>query len=629
MDANRFSQISLLILLIIGLISCQKEEDPISSEKNTFIKKGNLLINDNPLEATSTRIILKDELVPIIRETFPSIKSTNEDITADPSKNYTFKLQAEVSSPVYNGSVLQATHVIIKDNWTFITYNTQGPDWLGGLEIFDVSDIRNPSIVESAIMPVGDVSAIDYYDGKLYFVGATGDFEEREFNSTAFLEVVTLNKNMSIQSIDTMIDIPSYAATDIKVTDKHILVSSGSDGGITVFDKETFELVFTDDYFDARALDINSNNIFLLQGQEGRINKLDPFSFENLATYHVGYANIPESKSEIAVNDNYVLAALNEGGLKVITTDGVLKQHIPKPPTPIGGLDANNVTNSVTLSKDLVLIGNGESGVHIGGMIPELNDSIWMMGSMQFNDGASTNFVESSDSVVFIATGLEGLKIISISVDEGVPGGVKPTKPCETLMKNISSCLPERVNQMALHPELFSDTAILSVYIEEETDLYLTFLDEGAGWKNTLGYYVDNPLVSIDDIEKHVIFPNSSKINSGGGLQYGDQVKIGDKKFQAGMVVEFYFVAQGWQNGLLVDGLYTHYTNKEFNIRQQQQSILFISEGCNELILAFEDIKLDDVKCDKDFNDVLFMIKDNPDPDVPNTRLKIKGIPVK
>ena len=38
-----------------------------------------------------------------------------------------------------------------------------------------------------------DVSAVDYADGKIYVVGATGDFEEKGFVSPAFMEVISLD----------------------------------------------------------------------------------------------------------------------------------------------------------------------------------------------------------------------------------------------------------------------------------------------------------------------------------------------------------------------------------------------------------------------------------------------------
>jgi hypothetical protein len=370
----------------------------------------------------------------------------------------------------------------------------------------------------------------------------------------------------------------------------------------------------------------------VLQGQDGRVNVFDLSDATYIETYHVGGATIPESKSEIAVSDEYIFAALNDGGLSILNLDGSIKQRLPKPETPAGALDENHVTNSVSLNGDLVLIGNGESGIYVGGLITEKNDSLWMLGAMEFGESRSANFVESKDSLIFVATGLGGLKILAISIDEGVPDDVEPTDPCESLMANISEMFPEMLDVRNVHGDLFSDTASLNIHVTEETPVYVSFIDEGAGWRNTFGYYTypeDNPPQSIEDLEMQIVFPNVSKVGEGGGLDFGDRVQLGDGSFPAGTVIGFYIVAQGWKNGLTVDGLYTHYTDRQFNIDQAQQSTLFVSSDCDDIVLTFEDIKVNNSSCDHDFNDIILTIKDSKDMGMPNTKLDVSLLPRK
>lgn len=632
MKLFKITFLSILVFTLLLLTRCQKEDTINTIWQEDYIQKGNLLVSKNPYELSSKRMVLKNEIVPIIKDKVKlSLKSTEDFPDIDPTKNYAFKLMAEVASPVYEGKTLQATHVTIKDNFAFVTYNTRGAAWQGAVEIFDVSDLSTPSLVSSAILPNADVSSIDYFDGAIYIVGATGDYESLEYNSPAFLEVINLDENMNISSVDTMLDISSYVGTDVKVVDGKIMCTSGSSGSLTVFDFD-YNLQNNINVTDARAIDTNSNNVFVLQGQEGNIQKYKSTDLNFVSNVQLNSSNAPGPKSEIAVNENYIFAAMNEGGLSMLNMDGSIKQHIPRPETPEGSLDENNVTNSVSLNNELVLIGNGESGVHVGGIIDEFNDSIWMMGSMQFDGYASTNFVESKDSVIFVATGLEGLKIISISIDEGEPdGGIEKTEPCTSLMDEISELFPETVDVRNSLPQLFSDTAHLSVYIEEETELFVTFIDEGAAWKNTFGYYsypADNPPNDISEIEHHIIFPNVSKTGEGGGLNYGDQVQIGNETFEEGTIVGFYIVAQGWYNGITVDGRYTLYTDRKYNKNNYQQSTLFVSEGCKDLVLTFEDISLNEIS-DYDYNDIIVVIKDNPDQNVENTKIRYDNLPAK
>jgi len=622
---------SLVLFTAFTLFSCQKDSLPVDNPEDDYILKGNLLVNSNP-SLLAARIRYINEIVPIVdSEASSGLKSTDAFPEIDLTKNYAFKLMAEVDPPVYEDNTLQATHVTIRDDYAFVTYNTRGPQWQGGIEIFDVSDLKNPVLISSAILANTDVSAVDYADGKIYVVGATGDFEEKGFVSPAFMEVISLDASMAFDKVDAIIDISSYAGTDIKVAAGQIFTTSGSTGDLTIFDA-AYAIEGTEAISDARSVDANSARLYVLQGQEGRVNVFDLSDANHVETYNVGGANTPESKSEIAVSDEYIFAALNEGGLSMLNLDGSLKQSLPKPPTPPGSTDEKHVTNSVSLNGDLVLIGNGESGIHVGGLIEEKNDSLWMLGAMNFGEAQSANFVESKDNVIFVATGLGGLKILSISIDEGVPDDIEPTDPCETLMANISELFPERVDVRNVHNDLFSDTAHLNIHVTEETPVYVSFIDEGAGWRNTFGYYTypaDNPPQSIDDLEMQIVFPNVSKVGEGGGLDYGDRVLLGEGSFPAGTVIGFYIVAQGWKNGLTVDGVYTHYTDKLFNIDQAQQSTLFVSSDCDDIVLTFEDIKVNSESCDHDFNDIILTIKDSKDMGMPNTKLDVSGLPRK
>ena len=628
---KKVDRIIPILFTLCTLFSCQKDSPLTDTPEDEFIEIGNLLINSDPAQLAG-RITYKNEIVPIVdTETTALLKSTDDFPEIDLTKNYAFKLRAEVDPPVYQDNTLQATHVTINDDYAFVTYNTRGPKWLGGIEIFDVSDLENPVIISSAILVNTDVSSVDYADGKIYVVGATGDYEEKGFVSPAFMEVISLDATMAFEKVDTIIDISSYAGTDIKVAAGHIFATSGSTGGLTIFDAGYTE-AGTEEISDARSVDANSDHLYVLQGQEGRVNVFELSDATYTETYHVGGATIPESKSEIAVSDEYIFAALNEAGLSMLNLDGGIKQSLPKPATPPGALDENHVTNSVSLIGDLVLIGNGESGIHVGGLIAEKEDSLWMLGAMEFGESQSANFVESKDSVIFVATGLGGLKILAISIDEGVPDDVEPTDPCETLMANISELFPERVDVRNVHDDLFSDTAHLNILVTEETPVFVSFIDEGAGWRNTFGYYTypeDNPPQSIEDLEKHIVFPNVSKVGEGGGLDFGDRVQLGEGSFPAGTVIGFYLVAQGWKNGLTVDGIYIQYTDKQFNIDQAQQSTLFLSSDCDDIVLTFEDIQVNSSTCDHDFNDIILTIKDTKDMGMPNTRLDLSGLPRK
>lgn len=629
-NLHLFSMLSIFAIVI----SC--ERDSSSKNSNSRLANNNIIVNSNTT-ALSNRITLRNQTLMVEDIPTGTFKNLQEPPRVDLTKNYAFKLRAEVNPPVYEGNTLMATHVKIVDHYAFVTYNTKGNVYLGGLEVFDVSDISNPKIVWQAVFSKADVSSVDYFNNKLYIVGAQSisDNSVYKLRTPAMLEVLSLNEKREIQDVDTILNLDSYAGTDIKVTNEGIFTTSGSNGYFKVYN-HLYDSVYSIGIDDARSVDLNTNYAFVLSGQPGKVSVISKSNYSLIKEYSPEGANTPESKSELTVNDKYIFTALNDGGIKILNTDGSLKQYIPRPATPTGEKDEDYVTNSISLNGDLVIAANGEAGIYIGGIVKNRHDSVFSLGSIKFGIDQSANFVESKDSVIFVATGLGGLKILSISVDQGVPGDIIPTKSCPTLISHVLELFPESRDNFKANPDLFIPTDTKNVILKSESAVYITFMDEVASWRNSLGYYtynLSNPPASIDMLEKHILFPNVSQTNLGGALTKGDMVQVGNKKFPANTVIGFYLIAKGWKSGNVTDGLYTHYTNTEFNPAFSQQHTLFVNGECNELVLTFEDISLTEKLSysDNDFNDLIFVITDNKDVNhkTPSTAFDLTNIPKK
>jgi hypothetical protein len=618
------------ITLSVLSVGCQKDDS--SNSTSSVTQNGNMIINNNQSELNE-RVELKNEVLTVQPLYDYSTQSSKEVPEVDPTKNYVFRLKAEVAAPVYNGDTLQATHVKIYDKYAFVTYNTKGDKYLGGIDIFDVSDISNPTIVRQFIFNDEDISSVDYYNNKLYIVGALDVDADTLYNyieRPAVLEILSLNSGYDA-SIDTLLNLSSYVGTDVCVTSDYIYALSGTDGYLKIFD-HSLNNVFSKSITDARSVKVNSSNIFVLQGDPAQIIKICRSSNTETANWSV-YNDALQSgaKSGLAVNDSYVFGALNLGGLKMYTTDGTLKQSLAKPTTPEGELDANFVTNNVSLNEDLVLIANGEAGLYLGGLVESMNDSLFVLGKIQF-DG-SVNFVESKDSVIFVATGKGGLKILSVSIDNGLPSTIIETKPCSTLVSRIIDLFPERVNNYKTYKNtLFGDTYQKQIVLTKESEVYVTFLYENAGWKNSFGYYTYNessPPTCVSQLTKHVLFPNVSMTGEGGALNSGDMVQVGTGTFPAGTVIGFYLVCQGWCCGGMVDGIYTHYTDYQFNLGGYQQHTLFKEKNCGDIAMVFEDISMARPLSytDNDFNDIMFVISDSSNPDKVTSSFDLTNVP--
>jgi hypothetical protein len=625
------SVLGWLLLIIIIVSGCKKDNRSVE-----LIKKGNLIVNEDQ-SSLNGRVKRTNEIMPVSKLYQSVLKSEGTPPKVDLTKNYVFKLVAEVDPPEYEGNTLQATHVRIVDHYAFVTYNTKGDKYLGGLDVFDVTNIRDPKLIWNAIFKDVDISSVDYYNNKIYLVGAWNLDADKTVNlkTPAMLEVLNLHSDRTIDTVESIIDLSSFAGTDVRVTDNAIYTTSGSNGYVKIFD-HAYRTIDSMSLDNARAIDYNSNKIFVLQGQSGRISIFNKGNNKFEQSFSIGGADQAEAKSELAVSDEYVFAALNEGGVQMRNLDAslTLKHTLPRPETPAGESDDNYVSNSVSLHGDLVLIANGEAGLYVGGMVDTKNDSIAMIGKIQFSGNPSANFVDAKDSIIFVATGLGGLKILTLGIDEGLPPIIIPTKPCPTLYTDIMKYFPESQNNCIKYDKQFfsNDTISKQLVLTKESEVYVTYIGEGAGWKNTLGYYTynkNNPPAKVEDLTKTILFPNISGVGEGGGLNPGDMVQVGKGKFPAGTVISFYLVCIGWANGQTVPGYYTQYSDPWFNIKNHQQHLLFLEETCSDIVMTFEDIDQEDYLYywDNDFNDVVFSISDNKDPDKMSVSFDLTKIP--
>ena len=199
-------------------------------------------------------------------------------------------------------------------------------------------------------------------------------------------------------------------------------------------------------------------------------------------------------------------------------------------------------------------------------------------------------------------------------------------------LERVNASLPEWYPLTKTHPEYLSNSDKTNIVMVEDGEIWVTFVHEGAGWKNALGYYTyetGKKPESIDDIEDlTIIFPNVS-LGNWKGLTSGNKVQLlylnqdQDKKeylklFPAGRTIGWFLVAKGWQDGKseVNEGVYTHYSNSYLNIESssdlQQHNVLLYDEETEQIVLGFEDIDRSSSGCDHDFNDAVFYATYNP-----------------
>lgn len=186
-----------------------------------------------------------------------------------------------------------------------------------------------------------------------------------------------------------------------------------------------------------------------------------------------------------------------------------------------------------------------------------------------------------------------------------------------TMLEFINASLPEQKPVPVNHPDYLNPNANIDIQITALADVWVTFVHEGAGYKNTLGYYVydtGNPPTTLSQIDTITyLFPNTSFVNSGGGLRSGDKVLVG--RFPAGKSIGWVLLANAWANTGVNSNAQKFYSNKQLNPESAayKQHHVLLYDDINKLFLVgFEDQFRENGGSDNDFNDLVYYVTSNP-----------------
>ena len=172
---------------------------------------------------------------------------------------------------------------------------------------------------------------------------------------------------------------------------------------------------------------------------------------------------------------------------------------------------------------------------------------------------------------------------------------------------------------------------------ESCNDAYVTFLSEGAGYRNSLGYYVYNknerPRRFQDIDEVYIMFPNASLPSKGGNLSSGSRVhipyKVNSTVEESGLLyanevdyvfpkdtrISFVIFSNGWRsNKVRVNhSMYSSnfLTNPETLKHKKFHFMNYKSKYTDKVLYGVEDLYRNN-RSDDDYNDCIFMFTCTP-----------------
>lgn len=191
----------------------------------------------------------------------------------------------------------------------------------------------------------------------------------------------------------------------------------------------------------------------------------------------------------------------------------------------------------------------------------------------------------------------------------------------------ITASLPEGKPVPSYNATYLAQGNQTDLILEDSADVWVTFVHEGAGYRNTLGYYtypVDQPPQQVRDIDTvHVLFPNVSFQGSGGGLQSGDRIHLG--AFGAHTGIGWVLIQDAFRSGSVRTSSQHFYSKPDFNPEPQaadrQHTVLLYDAKRERIVIGFEDIARNSPSCDQDFNDAVFFASANPIEAVDRSRM--------
>jgi LruC domain-containing protein len=186
------------------------------------------------------------------------------------------------------------------------------------------------------------------------------------------------------------------------------------------------------------------------------------------------------------------------------------------------------------------------------------------------------------------------------------------------MLSRINSSLPEYQSVPLNHSNYLASNTNNSALITQQADVWMTFIHEGAGNRNSIGYYAynkNNPPQSVGDITNiKIVFPNFSYRNSGGGMVSGDKVYLGS--FGPDTIIGFVLLSNAFDitSSSVGNGSNQFYSisglNPETNPSLQKHNVALWDYPTQKLIIGFEDLNRNGG--DNDFNDAIFSVSTYP-----------------
>lgn len=185
------------------------------------------------------------------------------------------------------------------------------------------------------------------------------------------------------------------------------------------------------------------------------------------------------------------------------------------------------------------------------------------------------------------------------------------------LSSRITSNLPEFKDLRQTNPTLLDEKYSRQLYVNEDAEVWVTFVHNGASFRNVLGYYFyeeGKKPNSIEEIQsKIIIFPHINALRSGDKVKLKGNLANGG--FSKGTTVGWFIISDGWRNGVISGSKPQLYSDRNLNTfianpNLREHMIFMYDQEARVMLIAWEDMPR--TSGDHDFNDLIFYATWNP-----------------
>lgn len=385
-----------LLLWSVALFVCScADETTIFSDP-----KDDLQLEDSQLILENSVVDDYSGVLEITEESSISGKFSHS-AKADLAGDYPLTLVAQINPPSYNGATnLTATHVHVDGDYAYVSYNTAGDVYAGGIDIINVSNPIKPKVSSRLYYTNADINSIEYNDGYVYAVGGVDSEKSLTATSNSFVaKIPATGGEMNIGAGITYGFQQGFNSTDVEVTSTTVVVSSGGDGSVTIYDKRDLTIINEAFFPDLRSVSSNNGQFAILDASQGVSildNNLGVTKEINITTdFGAGTKRTLDFS-----NDKIIVSEGPKGAGLYDAISGTLLEYIPILVDPTGTNTEGRETNAVAINEEVILMANGGAGLCLA---EEKDAGTNLVGIIEL-DG-SINFVESKGDYIFAASG--------------------------------------------------------------------------------------------------------------------------------------------------------------------------------------------------------------------------------